>query len=458
MRPFRLALILTLLVASLAAAGPAAAGFSPGSPSGGDPYYPLAGNGGYDVKHYSLTIDWNAATNQMRSSAVITARATQDLSRFDLDLRGFSIPRLTVDGAPASFSRHGQELVITPRNGIREGRTFTVVVDYVGEPSIVVDPDEALEGWVPTEDGAFVVGEPQGSPGWYPVNDAPYDKATFDFTVTVPRGLTVMANGVLVDKDTHGSKTTWVWEEDDLMAPYLATATVGVFDLKISRVGRIPSYVAFDPTLGDASVLKKLPAIVKFYEALYGTYPFNAVGAVADDAPDVGYALETQTKPVFDTMPDETTLAHELAHMWFGDSVTLTTWPDIWLHEGFATWSEWIWSEHTGGDTAHEFFRDLYATPASDLEFWTPPAGNPGGPELLFDGTIYDRGGLTLQALREKIGDAKFFAILREWADRNEYGNVTTPGFIALAEHISHRDLDRFFDVWLYRPEKPRNW
>ncbi len=311
---------------------------------------------------------------------------------------------------------------------------------------------------MPTADGAFVVGEPQGSPGWYPVNDTPRDKATFDFKVTVRRGLTVMANGVLVDKDTRGSKTTWRWVEDDLMAPYLATATVGVFDLKISRAGRIPNYVAVDPTLGPQPVLDKIPAIVRFFEPIYGRYPFNAVGAIVDDAPDVGYALETQTKPVFDTPPDEATLVHEIAHMWVGNSVTLSLWPDIWLHEGFATWSEWIWNERTGGESAADTFDELYATPATDTEFWTPPPGNPGGPELLFDGTIYDRGGMTLQALREKIGDWAFFGVLRQWTERNKDGNVSTPEFVALAEHISHRDLGRFFNTWLYKPAKPVSW
>jgi aminopeptidase N len=136
----------------------------------------------------------------------------------------------------------------------------------------------------------------------------------------------------------------------------------------------------------------------------------------------------------------------------------LTTWPDIWLHEGFATWSEWIWSEHEGRESAHDTFQRLYATPATDANFWTPPPGDPGTPVHLFDGTIYDRGGLTLQALRKKVGDRTFFRILRDWAAQNRYGNVKTAQFIALAERDSGRDLTHFFDVWLYQPAKPTQW
>jgi aminopeptidase N len=205
-------------------------------------------------------------------------------------------------------------------------------------------------------------------------------------------------------------------------------------------------------------VLRKLPDIVKFYASIYGPYPFDAVGAVVDDAKIVGYSLETQTKPVFDRMPSELLLAHELSHMWFGDQVTLKTWPDIWLHEGFATWSEWIWSEHTGQKSAHKFFMNNLNVPAQQTWFWTPPPGNPGDAAHVFDGTIYDRGGMTLQALREKIGDAKFFQILRTWLAQNKYGSISTPGFVALSESISGQDLDNFFDVWLYQPAKPTSW
>jgi aminopeptidase N len=436
-----------------------AAAFQPGSSGLGDPFFPNAGNGGYDVSHYSLTLGYAPASMELAGTAVITATATQDLSRFDLDLRGFSISRLLVNGQAATFTREGeQELVITPNTGLPSGSQFTVTIDYAGTPPIVIDPDQAIEGWVPTDDGAFVVGEPQGSPGWYPANDNPRDKATFDFSVTVPEGLTVMANGVLVSHVTSAGKTTWVWRETDPMAPYLATTTLGVFDLTISKVGKTPSYVAVDPTLSKGNVLRKLPDIVRFYSSIYGQYPFTAVGSIVDDAKIVGYSLETQTKPVYDRMPDEATLAHELSHMWFGDSVTLTEWPDIWLHEGFATWSEWIWSEYSGRKTAQKYFDNLYNTPPQDTAFWTPPPAVPGTPAFMFNGTIYYRGGMTLQALRQKVGDFAFFQIMRRWATQNRYGNVTTPQFIALAEQISAMQLDHFFDVWLYQPEKPTSW
>jgi len=436
-----------------------AAAFQPGSLGLGDPFFPNAGNGGYDVSHYSLTLGYEPASDQLTGAAVITATATQDLSRFDLDLRGFSISRLDVNGQAATFTREGeQELVITPSAGLPSGSQFTVTIDYAGTPPIITDPDGSIEGWVPTDDGAFVVGEPQGSPGWYPANDNPRDKATYDFSVTVPAGLTALANGVLVSHATSAGKTTWVWSETDPMAPYLATATLGVFDLSISQVGDIPSYVAVDPTLSKGNVLRKLPAIVQFYESIYGPYPFNAVGSIVDDAKIVGYSLETQTKPVYDRMPDEATVAHELSHMWFGDSVTLTQWPDIWLHEGFATWSEWIWSEYSGNKTAQKYFDNLYNTPAQNTVFWTPPPAVPGTPAFMFNGTIYYRGGMTLQALRQKVGDFAFFQIMRGWATDNRYGNVTTPQFIALAEQVSGMQLDHFFDVWLYQPEKPTSW
>ena len=450
-------------IAALALAGAALAGdFSAGSAGLGDPMFPNAGNGGYDVQHYDLTLDYTPGSNQLAATAVVGATATQGLSSFDLDFRWpqSGIARVLVNGKPAAFARSGeQELVVTPKSGLSAGSKFAVTVDYAGTPLVVTGPDTSIEGWIPTDDGAFVVNEPQGSPAWFPCNDNPRDKATYDFSITVPNGITAMANGVLVSSTTSGAKTTWVWKEAEPMATYLSTTTLGRFDLTTSTIGNIQSYVAVDPQLAKGQVLDKLPAAVEFYSSIYGPYPFSSVGAIVDSAKNVGYSLETQTKPNFPYVPNEATLVHELSHQWFGDSVTLTQWPDIWLHEGFATFSEWIWSEHEGNKSAAQWFKQLYDShPATDTPFWGPAVDNFTDPSLLFNGTVYYRGGMTLEALREKIGDVTFFALLKDWVRLNRFGTVTTPQFIALAERESGQSLKAFFDAWIYQDAKPTSW
>ena len=229
-------------------------------------------------------------------------------------------------------------------------------------------------------------------------------------------------------------------------------ATDGRFTVTQARVGGIPVYNAVDPTLAAelGPLLDEVPDIVRFFSALYGPYPFNAAGAIVDDAPDVGYALESQTKPNFAFVPDETTLVHELAHQWFGDAVTLRRWPDIWLHEGFAEWSEWIWSERHGGPSAQDFFDDFVAE--NDPGTWDPAPGLVDDAADLFSDSVYDRGAMTLQALRVEVGDATFFRVLRDWFAQHKYGNATTAEFIALAERDSGRDLRGFFQKWLFTP------
>jgi aminopeptidase N len=462
------------VLALLAAAAPAgAATFTPGAPGAGDPFFPLAGNGGYDVGNYSLRLDFEPQNNALDARAVISARATQDLSRFDLDLRGLHVGKVTVDGTAAGFTRDGQELVITPAAGIRKGRGFEVVVAYDGHPNPVIDPDKSKDGWIPTDDGAFVVNEPQGSPSWYPANDTPKDKATYDFAITVPKGRTAIANGLLLGTTDNGATTTWRWRASDPTAPYLATATSGIFETRFGTLpSGLPEYSAVDPQtrqFGSKDPNPQLawqrlaftgPAVALFTE-LYGAYPFESVGGVVDWAPNVFYSLESQTRPMYWVIPSELTVVHEVAHMWFGDSLTPELWPDIWLNEGFATWSEWIWSERNGGKSAAQSFDELYATPedsAAGQDLWFPaPAALPG-PAEMFHTPVYDRGAMTLQALREKVGDDAFFAILRTWYAENRNGNVTTADFIALAERVSGQQLDRFFDVWLYEEGKPDSW
>src|SRR4051794_38793138 len=349
MRGLLRALLVAVLVMAAAAPSANAAPATVGADGVGDPFYPFAGNGGIDVRDYSLKLAYDPGTRRLEGTATLIIAATQDLSRFDLDLRGFDLGAVTVDGAPATTARSGQELAISPKNLIRNGAVFTVVVPYSGVPVTVVDPDGSSEGWVFTSDGAVVVNEPQGSPGWYPANDTPQDKATYTIAMTVPDGLTAVGNGVLASPPASaGGRTTFTWREQHPMAPYLTTITLGRFEVSAGgTAGRIPLYIAVDPKLASSASanMRKIPEMVTFLEGLYGPYPFETVGAIVDDAPELGYSLETQTKPVFAYAPDEATVLHELSHQWFGDAVTLRTWPDIWLHEGFATWSEWIWFE-----------------------------------------------------------------------------------------------------------------
>jgi aminopeptidase N len=197
------------------------------------------------------------------------------------------------------------------------------------------------------------------------------------------------------------------------------------------------------------------PAMIDFLDDLFGPYPFTSSGAIVDDD-SVGYALETQTRPIYSQWADESTVAHELAHQWVGDSVTPELWRDIWLNEGFATYAEWLWDESRGRGTVQQRFDGVYATPADD-PFWSTPPGDPSA-QTLFDAATYDRGAAALQALRVKIGDPAFFTLLRRWATENADGNVDTADFVALAEGVSGQELDGFFTTWIYRPGKPTTW
>ena len=462
-----LALVLTPVVAEGVSGPPGHVRPGPGEPGAGDPYFPLAGNGGYDVQHYDLELRYTPPPGEelegrLRGEAEIDLVPTRHLTRFNLDLRGMQVRTVRVDGWPARFAQEDNELVITPRRPLREGREVEVQVRYHGTTTQPRDIEEALYGWVTFADGAMVASESDGSATWFPVNDHPTDKATYEFEITVPRGYTAVANGTLEDVERRGRWVTWEWDAPDPMAAYLATATVGNFEMVTSTAPNgVPVLDFLDEDLTPANratseaSLALTGEMMEFFEDRYGDYPFVSYGAIVDDD-SVGYALETQTRSIFSRVAREGTVAHELAHQWMGNHVSPGRWADIWLNEGWATYSTWMWTEHRGGTTAQAAYEQVLAIPA-DNAFWDLVVSDPGALNL-FHGAVYDRGAATLHALRLEIGDEAFFELARTWVERYGGGTATTADFRALAEEVSGQDLGTLFTVWLDTPERPGSW
>ena len=459
----------TLVGASTAAAAPPVSPgtprYGPGADGAGDPYFPLAGNGGIDVVHYALDLDYTppaAAPAPLEGTlagvATIDLVATADVDRFNLDLRGLTATSVVVNGKSMSFDQVQNELRISPRPKLKTGQSATVVVTYGGTTIQPTDIEGALYGWVTTRDGAMVVSEPDGSATWFPVSDHPTDKATYSFDITVPDGLEAVANGLLEGSSSAGGLTTWSWDAPDPMAAYLATATVGDFTLKqYTAANGTPIIDAIDPTRTPAQVaaLERTSDMLVFFSERFGPYPFVSYGAIVDND-TVGYALETQTRSFFSRTAGEGTVAHELAHQWMGDHVSPGRWADIWLNEGWATYASWIWLENRGMSTAQARFDGVYARAATSST-WSTVLADPG-PLGLFGTAVYDRGAALLHALRGKVGDAAFWKIAQTWVERYGGGTATTADFIALSKEVSGQDLGDFFQKWAYNPTKPANW
>ncbi|MFJ1974305.1 M1 family metallopeptidase [Streptomyces sp. NPDC087903] len=445
-------------------AGGAVVQGTPGGSGVRDPYFPKAGNGGYDVTHYDLALAYDTGRQHLTGTAALTARATQDLSAFDLDLQGLDVEQVTVEGRRARWTRTGQELTVRPHDGLDRGRTFRVTVRYSGTPETITDADGSEEGWVRTDDGALALGEPTGSMSWFPGSHHPSDKASYDIAVTVPEGLQAVSNGELTSRKTSRGRTTFRWHTAEPMASYVATIAVGRYDISRSTTrDGLPVYVAVDPRRAEASraVLAGLPGIMEWARDTFGPYPFSSTGAIVDRADDIGYALETQNRPVFPDAPDTETLVHEIAHQWYGDSVTPRTWRDMWLNEGFATYAEWLWQEDHGGDTAEEIFTalhrgDYYDSPEYNAAVWAFPPAVPPSAGRLSDSPVYERGAMVLHRIRQTVGDDTFRAILRGWAAAHRHGNADTADFTAyVRKKAPGKDFGTIWKDWLYGDGRP---
>ncbi|RPK61300.1 Aminopeptidase N [Streptomyces sp. ADI96-02] len=431
----------------------------PGAAGARDPYFPKLGNGGYDVTHYALSLDVDPDAGRLRGTARITARADQDLSAFRLDLAGLDVESATVEGRPAAVNRAGRELTLRPDAGVedrlREGATFTATVRYSGSPQTLTDADGSEEGWLRTADGSVALGEPVGSMAWFPGNHHPSDKAVYDVRVTVPEGLTAVSNGELVDRRTVDGRTAFRWRTAEPMASYLATVAVGRFRTAESVTPdgiRVLSAVDPESAKGSKAVLDRIPAVLRWAARKFGPYPFRSAGAIVERRGDSAYALETQNRPLFPGPPDTGLLVHELAHQWFGNSVTPATWQDMWLNEGFATYAEWLWAAEHDGVPVRESFEEAYADDAN----WAFPPADPPSAADISEPPVYGRGAMVIHRVRLAVDDdAAFFALVAGWTKAHRHGNASTDDFVAYVEEETGRDLTALWDSWLYGGSRP---
>ena len=458
------ATLAALLVTGLVAVPPADAGEALGTPGArgiGDSYFPDDGNGGYDVEHYDIHDTYRLRSGVLTGWTDVSARATQDLSSLNLDLV-LTPDAVSVDGQPVTFAKAGRhELTVTPAATIPTGTEFVVRVKYHGTPGKVAWDGE--RPFFAEPDEVVAMNEPHVAPWWFPSNDHPQDKARYDITVRVARGNAVISNGSRVSRTVSGPWTRSHWRMTQPMASYLAFFAAGRFRVQSGVSRGLPWTVAvsswFDRRTQDQQLrlLRRTPGVVHWLATQFGPYPFDSTGGVMTSIA-TGFALENQSRPTYPYLGTgheaRSVVVHELAHQWFGDQVSVERWRDIWLNEGFATWAEWRYDETHGGAKGWQRLLREYAAHPANRAFWRLRIANPG-PSRMFNQPVYDRGAMTLQALRHRIGTTAFLTVLRRWVEQNAYAGATTAEFEALAETVSGQDLDGFFDRWLRTGSKP---
>ncbi|ATL65507.1 M1 family metallopeptidase [Nocardia terpenica] len=415
-----------------------------GAPGLGDPYYPDDGNGGYRVDHYAVAIDYDPPSHRFTGRARLNAVATQALRAFDLDFDGPPVQRVSVNDLPAGFDRNGDhKLTVSPALPVLPGLPFTVTVEYGG-----VQAEGG--GWrFSPSGGAFVADEPHSAASWYPVNDTPLDKATFDLTVTIPQEWQAVSNGLRVRDVVDGPTRTVEWATRHPVVGYLTTVAIDHFDfLDQRRADGTPLISAFAPAAERARALEeRLPEVLDFIESLYGPYPFESGGGIFVDT-DINFSLETQTRPIYAPWTDLDTIVHENTHQWWGDSMSVRQWSDVCLNECFASYTaDYLWPERKEGKDVDALYRRTITDHRNDARFWDIPLQNPGANREFT--SVYYRGPLFLHALRRTLGDEVFFPAMAQFVQSHAYGNASMPEFRRFVQSKTGTDLSGFFAAWL---------
>jgi aminopeptidase N len=435
-------------------------GLVPTADGAGDELFPDLGNPGIDVIDYAVDLTFDDAADQLTGSVTLTVTPTEARTDFTLDSVGPMVSRVTVDGTDAEFEIDEPELRITPPRPLVAGSDVEVHVEYTVVPKFI-DDFEVPAGWFNSAGGSYVLNEPDGARTWLPSNDHPSDKATWTFSITVASGVTAVANGSLVSTTDGPQGTTWVWREDTPMATYLILLITGQYELvEGTGPGGLPllSAVLRDDLTTVQPYLDSIDDQIDFFDDFFGPYPFDRYGIAITDSFG-GLAMETQGRSLFSRddlngdvgMLQQLLLSHEVAHQWFGNSVSPIEWQDIWLNESFATYGQWMWLEHVGLTTVEaEAARSLEARQKSTGS----PTGSPGADEL-FGFNSYDGGAVVVHALRAAVGDEAFFEVLQQWAAQNAGTSRSTEDFILLASDVTKTDLRSFFDDWLFAERLP---
>ena len=458
------------LVASAAASAPAVGSAldreqaTHGAAGIGDPYFPLDGNGGIDVLRYDVHDRYRFADRWLSGWTTVTLRATESLSSFNLDLL-LPVRSVSVDGHDTPFEKTHHELVV--QHAVVAGQAVRVVVRYAGRPSAYSYVGES--NWLADGHEVVAMNQPHMAPWWFPANDHPLDRARMRISITVPKANQVIAGGLLVRREVRGGLATTTWRADEPMVPYLAFFAAGRFEVERGRSDGRPWYAAVSKLLSPSEqqvamgLMEQTPRLLRWLERQVGDYPFSTTGGLTTGLP-VGFALENQTRPTYPWMGDGpgavSIVVHELAHQWFGDSVALQGWRDIWLNEGAATFMEHYFSETHGGETAQQWLRTSYDDTEADDRFWDLEVADPcpshtGCVSRIFDPRVYYRGAMTLQALRNVLGEDEFWTVLRRWVAERAGGTGSTEQFQALAEQVGGQDLGGFFEAWVRSTTRP---
>lgn len=463
MRRFVIAFLAAAL--SVSFAGPAtAAPYDEGlSTPVEDSYYPAKGDPGIDTLHYDLDLTWRRQSRQLVGKAQILFRATIDAEQFQLDLApAMDVDRVEVAGTAVPFTHTGKTLVV--QIPVASGARYRTRVLYQGTPEPVPGPasrsDVAKVGMRVTKDGhLWTMQEPHGSFTWYPSNDQPSDKAMYDVRVDAPGGWVGVSNGELTSRTTPGSRTVTEWTNADPMSSYLMTLAVGPYRL-YEQTGPHGLPLTYWVPADRPQLVKPLlrtPAAIEWLESKLGPYPFDRAGAVVTPSDS---AMETQTLVTFGAQnyrygnrDVRQTMVHELAHAWYGDTVTPSDWRDVWMNEGMATYLDARWGVAQGWDTwsgwqdywkrNDQFYRDSYGPPGN---FRRNEFGSIN---------VYYCTALMWDRLRKRLGNPEFNALVRRWPQAHRNSNQSRESYVAWAETFTGEELSGFFDVWLTSARSP---